>query len=94
VDPTEGPQVGTQCCSCPFAGVAMDLALAITIIIPGPFAYTVANRGMRWMTAPVALPFVGVQPRAASRNGFGDEGAARPRVRVVSHPKALLARVA
>jgi hypothetical protein len=49
---------------------------------------------MGWMTAPVALPCVGVQPRAASPHVFGDEGTARPRVRVVAHPKALLARVA
>ena len=32
------------------------------------------------MTAPVALPLVGVQQRAASRNVFGNEGTARPRV--------------
>jgi len=46
------------------------------------------------MAAPVALPFVGVQPHAASRTGFGDAGTARPRVCMVAHPPALLSRVA
>jgi hypothetical protein len=72
----------------------MDFALTITIVIPRPFAYPVAHRDMGWMATPIALPFVGVQLRAASWNVFGDEGTARPRVRVVAHPKALLARVA
>ena len=72
----------------------MHFASAITIVIPGPFAYPMADRAMDGMATPVALPFVGVQPRAASRNGFGDEGTARPRVRVVAHPEALLTRVA
>ena len=72
----------------------MDFASAITIIISRPFVDTMADRGMGWMTAPVALPFVGVQPRAASRNVFGEEGTACPPVRVVAHPEALLTRVA
>jgi hypothetical protein len=53
----------------------MDFALAITIT--RPFAYTVANRGMGWMTTSVALPFVRVQLRAVSPNVFGDERLAR-----------------
>jgi hypothetical protein len=72
----------------------MHFASAITVIIPRPFVDTMADRSMGWMTTPVALPFVGVQPRAASRNVFGDEGTARPRVCMVAHPKALLARLA
>ena len=72
----------------------MDLALAITISIPCPLVHAVADGGVGWMTAPVALPFVGVQPRTASRKVFGNEGTASPRVRVVAHPQALLARVA
>ena len=54
----------------------------------------VADRGMGWMTTPVALPFVGVQPRAASRQVFAGEPMTSPPVRVVPYPKALLARVA
>src|SRR5262245_25848639 len=75
-------------------GVAMNFTSAIAIIILHPFVYTRADGGMGWMTALAALPFVGIRLRAASRNVFGDEGTASLRVRVVAHPKALLARVA
>jgi len=71
----------------------MHFASAIAIIIPGPFVSTMADGGMRWMTAAIALPFVGVQPRAASWDIFGDERVARPCVCVVAYPQALLARV-
>jgi hypothetical protein len=93
VNTSESTQVGTQCRTRSLAGVAMHFASAIGIIIPRPFVDAVPDRGMRWMTAAVALPFVGVQPRAASWDIFGDERAARPCVRVVAHPPALLARV-
>jgi hypothetical protein len=73
MDTPEGPQVRPECRTCPFAGVAMDLAVAIAVIIAGPFMRTVTYRGMGWMTPLVALPFVRVQLRAASWNVFGDE---------------------
>src|SRR4029450_1169822 len=59
-----------------------------------PFMDTMADHGMSWMTTPVALPFIGVQPRAARRNIFGHERTASPRVRVVAYPKARLPRIA
>src|SRR5919106_3640546 len=46
------------------------------------------------MAATIALPFVGIQPRAASRHVVGDEGVTSLRVRVVAHPKTLLPRLA
>jgi hypothetical protein len=73
VNTSESTPVGTQCRTRSLAGVAMHFASAITIIIPRPFVDAVADRGMGWMTPPVALPFVGVQPRAASRNVFINE---------------------
>ena len=85
------PQKRAQPCTRSFAGVAVDLALAIPIIIARPFADTVAHRGMGWMTAAVALPFVCVQLRAVSRNVLGDERLARsacPR----GHPPKTAAR--
>jgi hypothetical protein len=94
VDTPEGAQIGPERGARSLAAVAMDLALPITIVIPRPFAYTMADHGMGWMTAPVALPFVGVQPRADSRNVFLDEATASPSVRVVAYPQALLARIA
>jgi hypothetical protein len=78
----------------PFTAVTMDFALAITVIIPRPFVHPMVDGGMGWMTAPVTLPFVGAQPRVASGNVFSDEGTARSRIRVVTHPPALLARLA
>jgi hypothetical protein len=92
-DPPEGPPVCPKRRTGSFTGVTMDFASAITLSIPRPFADTMADRGMGGMTAPVALPCVGVQPRATSRKVCGDEGATRPRVGVVAHPNTLLARV-
>jgi hypothetical protein len=94
VDTPDGTPGGTKRCTRPLTGVAVHFASAITVIIPRPFMDTMADRRLGWMTAPIALPFVGVQPRAASRHGFGEEGPARPRVRGVVHPEALLSRVA
>jgi hypothetical protein len=94
VDPTEGTQVGAECRSSPFAGVAMDLALAITIVVPRPFAYPVGHGGISRMAATIALPFVGIEARAARGHVVGHEGVAGLPVRVVADPPGLLARVA
>jgi len=94
VDPSEGTEVRAECRARPFTGVTVDFALAITVIIARPVAGPMADGGMGWMTAPVALPFVGIQPRTANRNVFSDEATARSSVRVVAYPKALLTRVA
>jgi hypothetical protein len=83
----EGTQVGPKRRTRSLTGVAMNYTLAIPSIIPRPVVYAMADGGMGWMTAPVALPFVGVQPRTASRKVFGEEGTARPRVRVVAPHK-------
>ena len=94
VDPAEGTQIGAERRSCPFTGVAVDLASAVPIIIiPGPFVDAVADRGMGWMTPPVALPFIDIQLRAASRKVFDDESMTSPPIRVVAHPKTLLTRL-
>jgi hypothetical protein len=94
VDPAERTQIGTERCSCPFTGVAVDLASAVPIIIPGPCVDAMADRGMVWMTTPVALPLIGIQLGAASRKVCNDELVTRPPVRMVAHPQALLARLA
>jgi hypothetical protein len=94
VDAPERTEVRAERRARSFTGITMDFALAITVIIACPFVDTVADGGMSWMTPPVALPFVGVQPRAVSWNVFIDEAMARPSVRVVAHPKALLTCIA
>jgi hypothetical protein len=71
----------------------MNFTSAIPIIIPRPFVDAVADRGMGGMTPPVALPLIGIQTRAASRKVFADELMTSPSVRVVTHPKPLLARL-
>ena len=70
----------------------MDLTSAIPIIIPRPFVDAMADRGMGGMTPPVALPLIGIQTRAASRQVFADELVTSPPIRVVTHPQSLLAR--
>ena len=72
----------------------MDLASAVPIIIPGPCVDAMADRGMDWMTTPVALPRIGIQLGAASRKVFNAELVTSPPVRMVAHPKALLACLA
>jgi hypothetical protein len=94
MDSAAGTQIGPKCRTRALTGVAVHLTSAIAIIIPRPLMHAVADRRMVWMTTPIALPFVGVQPRAARRKVFGDQGTARPRVGVVPYPQALLARVA
>jgi hypothetical protein len=67
VDAPEGTEVRAERRASAFAGVAMDFAWAVTLIITRPFVHTMANRGMGWVTPAVALPFVVVQPRAVIR---------------------------
>jgi hypothetical protein len=94
VDTSEGAPGGPKRGTRALTGVAMHCTSAIALIIPRPCVDTMADRGMGWMTALVALPRVGVQHRAASGDVFGEEGTARPRVGMVAHPPALLARLA
>jgi hypothetical protein len=70
----------------------VHLTPAIVIIIPRPFVHAVTGGRMIRMAASIARLLVGVELCAASRNVFGDEAAARPRVGVITAPKAVLAR--
>jgi hypothetical protein len=88
------PEVSAKCGPCPLAGVAMDLAPAITILIPHPFAPPMGNRGMVWMAAAITLPFVGREQGAAWGHVVGTERVAGLPGRMVTDPPALLARVA
>jgi hypothetical protein len=93
VDPSEGAQVGAERRACPFTGVAVDLALTITIIIPGPFVGAVTYAGVGGMAAVIALPFVGVEHRADNRDILRDPVVTSPLGRVIANPEAVLARV-
>jgi hypothetical protein len=93
VDTFEGTQVGTQRRARPLAGVAMDLALAITMIIPRPFAHPMGNRGMARLAAAITLPFVGIEPCAVQGHMVDKEIVAGLPVRVVADPQVLLAHL-
>jgi hypothetical protein len=93
VDTPKGPHGGPKRRTRALPGVALALALTISIGIPRPFAYPRADRALAWRATPIALPPVGGQRRAASRDGVGDAGAARPWVRGVARPKPRLARL-
>ena len=94
VDTPKGTQIRTERCAGPFAAVAMDLAAAITIVIPRPFAHRMGNRGMARMTTAITLPFICVESRVPGGDGVSNQGAAGVLVRMVTAPPALLARVA
>jgi hypothetical protein len=93
VDASERTEVRAERRTGSFARVAVDLASAITIPIPRPFAHTMRNRGMVRMAAAIALPFVGIEQGAARGHIVGNEGMAGLPVRVVTDPPALLACV-
>jgi hypothetical protein len=57
VDTPESTQVSTERGACPLTGVAVNLALTISIVIPRPFAQPVGNCGMTRMAPMITLPF-------------------------------------
>lgn len=86
-------QIGPECRASALAGMAVALAAAIAIIIPRPLVSPMPDRGLRWRAPPIALPLVGLERRAVSRDVLRKQGCAgRPRS-LVAHPAALLTRV-
>ena len=86
-------QIGPERCASPLAGIAVDLAAAIAIIIPRPLVHTMPDSGMRWMAPPVALPLVGIELRAVSGDVLRYQCRAGMPIGMVANPEALLARV-
>ena len=58
-------QVGPECRASTLAGVAMDVASTLAVIITRPLVHTMADGGMGWMAPPIALPRIGMELRAA-----------------------------
>jgi hypothetical protein len=87
------PQVGPKRRPRSLAGVAVDFAAAIPISITSPLMDTMADRGVVWMTPPIALPLVGIELRAAGGHVLCDQGSTRTRIGMVADPEALLARL-
>jgi hypothetical protein len=94
VHASEGAQGGPACGSRSFAGVAVDLADSIVIIITCPLPSAMTHRGMGRMAAVITLPCIRVQDRVLPRDIPGDQVSACAPVRVITYPEALLARLA
>jgi hypothetical protein len=90
---SKGTEVRTKRGPCALAGAAMDLALAVTLILPRPFAHTRGNRVMTRMAAAITPPFVGREQGAAWGHVVGHERVAGLPIRVDTDPQALLAHV-
>ena len=90
---SKGSQIRSQRCPCPFTGIAMDLAEPIPISIPCPLMHAVTDRRVGWMAAPIALPLIGIKPRAAHGDVVGNPGVARTPIRVIADPEALFTRL-
>jgi hypothetical protein len=73
VEAPESAQVVTERRAYPFAGVAVDLTSAITIVIPCTSVGAVAHDNVGGVTAVTALPCIGVQHRTAHREVVRDE---------------------
>jgi hypothetical protein len=83
-------QIGPERRAGSLAGLAVDLATAISIIIPRTPVHTMANSGMRWMAPPTALPLVGIELRAVSGDVLRNQGRIGTPIGMVPKPEALL----
>ena len=72
----KGTQVGAERRAYSLAGVAVDFAAAIPIIIPCPLVHAMADGGMRRMAATIALPFIGEQDRTVPWHILGSQAVA------------------
>jgi hypothetical protein len=93
MDTSEDTEIRPERRARPLTTIVVDLPAAITIVIPGPFAGTVAYGGVGSMAAMIAPPLVSIEPRAIGRNVVGNQLVAGPRVRVITHPEALFTRL-
>jgi hypothetical protein len=73
----EGTQVAAERHACHFAGAAVDLAVAIAIIIPRPLVHAMAHGGMGRVAATLTLPFVRIQNRAGPWDVLGNQVVAK-----------------
>jgi hypothetical protein len=89
VNAPKGAQVGAECRAGPFAGVAVDLASAITVIVSGPLAHAMAHAAVGGMAAVIALPFVGVEYRPSSRDSLRDQCVTGPFTGVIANPETV-----
>ncbi len=90
---TESAQIRPKRRAGPFTRVAVHFASVIPIVIPRPLTHAVADSGMAGVAPPIALPLIGIKPRAARRKVLRDQGRTGARVCMVADPPALLPRL-
>jgi hypothetical protein len=83
-------QRGSERRTSPLAGIAVNLAAPIAVLISCPFVHAMTDSSMRWMAPPVALPLVGIEPRAVSGDVFRHQCRAGMPISMVANPEALL----
>jgi hypothetical protein len=86
-------QIGPERRASALAGIAVDFAAAISIIVPRPLVHTMTDSGMRGMAPSIALPLVGIELRAVSGDVLRNQCRAGMLISMVANPEALLARV-
>jgi hypothetical protein len=90
MDAPKTTKIGPERRASALAGMAVDRAAAISIIIPRPLVPTMTDSGRRGMAPPIALPLVGRALRAASGDVLCDQCRAGMPIGMVAHPEALL----
>jgi hypothetical protein len=83
-------RIGSERRATPLAGIAVDLAAALAVIIPRPLVHTMTDSGMRWMAPPVALPLIGIELRAVSGDVLRSKCCTGMPISMVANPGALL----
>jgi len=86
-------QIGPERRASSLTGIAVDLAVAISVIIPCPLVHTMTDSGMRGMAPPLALPFIGIELGAVSGDVLRNQCRAGMPISMVANPEALLACV-
>ncbi len=90
MDTAKTAQVGTQSRTHPFAGIAVDFAYRVAVVIARPFALRVTDCTVMRVQTRVVGGFIGKQQRAARWNRGADAGL----VGVFAHPIAYLTTLA
>ena len=94
MDPAAGAPRGPQGRARPLTAVAVSCTSASAMLIPRPLLHAMADRGLSWLTPPVAVPLLGVEPRAGRRDVLREQGRAGVGISLVTDPPTLFPRLA
>lgn len=93
MDSAENAQVGSQSSASAFAGVAVDFADAVTVVVTRPLMHSMADRAVVRVQAGIVGGLICEQERAARRNAGVDDAPSASLVRVLDDPVANLAAI-